>query len=87
MNRAQRRRRDRRDDELTRRVRALERRVEQTGRPGYINGLTDACVDCSADGGIVLLPGKRVIHRVFHDEGCPAAAGVVSWQPVPLDND
>lgn len=79
-------RRDRRNAHrghpLTRQLRALERRVESTGRPGVLHGLTGACRDCTAEGELVLLPGNLVISRVFHDHGCPAAAGITDWQPV-----
>jgi hypothetical protein len=46
--------------------------------------MTDACRDCTAGGELILLPGNRMISRVFHDDGCPAAAGVTQWEPVPL---
>ncbi len=78
------RRQAQRTDASTRRLRALERRVEATGKPGLIHGLTDACRDCTADGQLVLLPGKRIVGRVFHDDGCPASAGITQWEPVPL---
>jgi hypothetical protein len=64
-------------------IRALERRVEQTGLPGVIRGLTDACVDCDAGGSLILLPGNRVVGQVYHSDSCPALAGVVEWRPVP----
>ena len=83
MNRKQ-RRQAQRTDATTRRIRALERRVESTGLPGLIHGMTDACRDCTAGGELILLPGNRMISRVFHDDGCPAAAGVTQWEPVPL---
>jgi hypothetical protein len=83
MNRKQ-RRQAQRTDATTRRIRALERRVESTGLPGLIHGMTDACRDCTAGGELILLPGNRMISRVFHDEGCPAAAGITQWEPVPL---
>lgn len=84
MNRSQRRRHQRRNDSSAQRIRDLERRVEATGRPGRITGLTDACRDCTATGEFTLLPGKRVIGRVFHDDSCPAATGITTWQPCPL---
>ena len=75
-------RRDRRtQSRTTQRIRALEHRVETTGIPGIIHGLTDACRDCGADGALVLLPGSRVVGHVFHDPGCPAAAGITDWKP------
>ena len=83
MNRRQ-RRQAQRTDATTRRIRALERRVESTGLPGLIHGMTDACRDCTAGGELILLPGNRMISRVFLDDGCPAAAGVTQWEPVPL---
>ena len=83
MNRRQ-RRQAQRTDATTRRIRALERRVASTGLPGLIHGMTDACRDCTAGGELILLPGNRMISRVFHDEGCPAAAGITQWEPVPL---
>lgn len=81
MNRRQ--RRANRHHISTQRIRQLERKVEATGLPGTITGLTDACRDCTADGAFTLLPGGYVIGHVFHDEHCPAAAGVTTWQPVP----
>lgn len=83
MNRRE-RREIKRTDPMTQRLRALERRVESTGLPGVLNGLTDACRDCTADGEFILLPGKRVVGRIFHDPGCPASAGITEWEPVPL---
>lgn len=69
---------------MSMRIRALERRVESTGLPGLIHGLTDACRDCTAEGELILLPGKRAIGRVLHDDDCPALAGVTDWEAVPL---
>jgi hypothetical protein len=66
-------------------IRALQHRVEATGRPGVIRGLTGACIDCGADAEIVLLPGKAIVPRIRHDDGCPAAAGITEWQPDPID--
>lgn len=83
MNRRE-RREAQRTDTTTRRLRALERSVEITGKPGVIHGLTDACRDCTAGGEVILLPGKRIVSRVHHDRGCPAAAGITQWEPVPL---
>ena len=83
MNRKQ-RRQAQRTDATTRRIRALERRVESTGLPGLIHGMTDACRDCTAGGELILLPGNRMVSRIFHDDGCPAAAGITQWEPVPL---
>jgi len=67
-----------------RHIRQLQHKVDSTNLPGVIRGLTDACVDCSADGELVLLPGGDAVGRVFHDDGCPAAAGITAWQPHPL---
>lgn len=61
----------------------LQRRVEQTGRPGLVTGLTDACRDCHADGELILLPGQKIVGQIYHSDGCPALAGVVAWEPVP----
>jgi hypothetical protein len=65
-------------------IRALQHHVETTGRPGLIHGLTGACTDCHATGDLVLLPGKLILPRIYHDDGCPAAAGITQWQPNPL---
>ena len=70
---------------LAQRIRQLEREVEATGRPGIIHGLTHACRDCAASGSLLLLPGRRVIGQIYHDDGCPAAAGITAWEPHPLD--
>ncbi len=82
-------RRDRRaqarDPRSASNIRELERRVEATGRPGLVYGLTDACRDCTATGDLVLHPGGRVVAHVHHDAGCPAAAGVTQWQPHPIN--
>ena len=83
MNRKQ-RRQARSSDPMAKRIRALERRVESTGLPGLIHGMTDACRDCTAGGELILLPGNRMVSRIFHDDGCPAAAGITQWAPVPL---
>jgi hypothetical protein len=66
-------------------IRALQHHVETTGRPGFIHGLTGACIDCDATGEVVLLPGKRIFPRIYHYDGCPAAAGIAEWQPHPID--
>ncbi len=78
-------RRQRRQDRSAKKIRALQHRVEQTGRPGVIYGLTGACRDCSAVGAIELHPGGQAVPHVFHDDGCPAAAGIVTWSPEPID--
>ena len=83
MNRRQRRASVHREDSSAKRIRELQHRVEATRLPGVIDGLTDACRDCGADGAFVLLPGRRIVGQVFHDDGCPAAAGVTEWKPVP----
>ncbi|MFN8043037.1 MAG: hypothetical protein U0S13_06765 [Mycobacterium sp.] len=67
-----------------RRIRDLERLVESTGKAGVIYGLTHACLDCGAGAELVLLPGKKMVSHIWHDDGCPAAAGIVPWSPVPL---
>lgn len=66
-----------------RRVRALQQRVEASGRPGVIYGLTDACRDCRGGGELHLYPGGAVLGRVFHDPGCPAGSGATTWAPCP----
>ncbi|MCV7090209.1 hypothetical protein [Mycobacterium interjectum] len=80
MNRRQ-RRAQARDPHSASKIRDLQHRVETTGRPGIIYGLDGACSDCSATGELHLFPGKKVIGHIFHDDGCPAAAGTVTWQP------
>ncbi|MGO9352180.1 MAG: hypothetical protein ACLP3C_15650 [Mycobacterium sp.] len=79
------RRRQARDPHSTQRIRELQHRVNQTGQPGRIHGLTGACRDCTATGALVLLPGQLVIAHVFHQAGCPAANGITPWQPHPYD--
>lgn len=84
MNRRDRRRANRRrEDSSAKRIRALEHRVETSGLPGRIHGLTDACRDCHATGELILLPGQKIVGRIFHDNTCPALAGAVDWRPVP----
>jgi hypothetical protein len=85
MNRRQRRASAR--SATRRRIRQLERTVQSTGQPGVIHGLTRACRDCSAEGALVLLPGGDAIGHVYHDDGCPAAAGITPWQPHSLDEE
>jgi hypothetical protein len=63
------------------RIRELQHRVEQTGQPGIIHGLTGGCMDCSATATLTLLPGGQVIGDIFHDPFCPAAAGTIEWSP------
>ena len=82
MNRRERRRYKPRDPNSAKRMRELQSRVESTGQPGRIHGLTDACRDCTAEGELILLPGRRIVGHVYHDDGCPAATGAVDWQPV-----
>ncbi|BBX16960.1 hypothetical protein CRI77_25035 [Mycolicibacterium duvalii] len=65
-------------------IQQLRARVNATGQPGVLSGLTDACRDCRADGQLILLPGDRIISQIFHDDGCPAATGVVDWKPVSV---
>ena len=81
MNRRQRRQHRPRDPYSAKRIRALQHKVEATGQPGRIDGLTDACSDCTAAGAFLLLPGGAVIAEIFHDPGCPAGAGTVRWAP------
>jgi hypothetical protein len=83
MNRAQRRRNRQRKPPSAQQIRELERKVEATGQPGHIHGLTHACRDCHATGALTLLPGHRAIGHIYHDDGCPAAAGITTWQPHP----
>lgn len=85
MNRRDRRRLKSRDPLSAQRIRDLQHRVEQTGQPGLIAGLTDACRDCRATGEFILLPGRRVVGNVYHDDGCPAANGITTWEPHPID--
>lgn len=87
MNRRDRRRYKARDPLSAQRIRELQHRVDQTGQPGRIHGLTGACRDCQATGEFVLLPGRQIIGHVYHDDGCPAAAGITEWQPHPLDDE
>jgi hypothetical protein len=68
-----------------RRIRALQYRVETTGRPGVIRGLTGACTDCTGTGEILVLPGRRLLPRIFHDAHCPVLVGATEWQPHPID--
>jgi hypothetical protein len=84
MNRRQRRRLKARDPHSASPIRELQHRVETTGQPGLVCGLTDACRDCQATGELVLLPGRRVVGHVYHDDGCPAASGITEWQPHPI---
>ena len=66
---------------LAAKIARLQHLVDQTGQPGVIHGLTDACVDCTADADLTLLPGGHIIAEVYHDNGCPALLGAVDWQP------
>jgi hypothetical protein len=66
---------------LARRIRQLEHKVQTTGRPGILHGLTGACRDCTATGDLVLYPDNRAVGHIYHDDGCPAGAGITSWEP------
>jgi hypothetical protein len=59
--------------------------VEETGLDGVVDGLTGACRDCTGGGQFILLPGHRIIARVFHDDHCPTFTWVTRWAPVPDD--
>ena len=83
MNRRDRRRHKPRDPLSGQRIRALQHRVEQTGRPGIIYGLTGACRDCQGTGTITLLPDGRALGDIYHGDGCPAATGITPWEPHP----
>jgi len=85
MSRRDRRRLQSRDQLSAQRIRDLQHRVETTGLPGIIHGLTDACRDCNATGELILLPGHQTVGQIWHGDGCPAAAGVTPWEPHPLD--
>jgi hypothetical protein len=75
-----------RDPFSAQRIRELQHQVERTGLPGILHGLTGACRDCTADGAFLLLPGRQVIVNIFHDTGCPAAAGVTEWETCGIDD-
>jgi hypothetical protein len=75
--------------------RAARRRAERQRRNGRrivdaisagrrVVGLTGACSDCGATGALQPLGDGRVLGEVFHDAGCPAANGVVSWRPTAV---
>lgn len=82
MHRDQRRHNHRR--QCTAAMLKLQKRVEASGEIGVSHGLTGGCRDCDGDAAIVVMPGHRAIGHVFHSTGCPAAAGITAWQPVPI---
>ena len=84
MNRRDRRANSHRRQHTIEKIRDLQHHVETTGLPGIIDGLHSACIDCRADGEMLLLPGHRVVARIFHSDGCPVLTGVVTWRPVPI---
>lgn len=58
---------------------------EADGRPWHVYGMTDACRDCGATGDFHGLGRTSpVFADIFHDDGCPAATGAVTWAPVPV---
>ena len=87
MNRRDRRANSHRRQHTIEKIRDLQHHVETTGLPGIIDGLHSACIDCRADGEMLLLPGHRVVARIFHSDGCPVLTGVVTWRPVPITEE
>ncbi|HWT47235.1 MAG TPA: hypothetical protein VN255_01155, partial [Mycobacterium sp.] len=81
----QRRRYTRRDPHSAQKIRELQHRVESTGRPGVLYGLTGGCRDCGATAELLLLPGHLVVGHIYHDDGCPALAGITTWEPEPIN--
>ncbi len=73
MNRAARRRADRQRRNGLKILAAID-----AGR--RVDGLVGACSDCGATGSLTPVGGV-VVGQVFHDYGCPAAAGTVEWRP------
>jgi hypothetical protein len=58
---------------------AAKARARADGQPFRLLGFVDACADCSATADITLHPDGRATSDVWHDDGCPAAAGTVPW--------
>ena len=85
MNRKQRRRHKPRDPFSASKIRALQHQVENTGRPGIIHGLTDACRDCAATAAFILLPGGPRHRRDLSRPRMPGSVGhcpMVTGAPV-----
>lgn len=85
MNRRQRRDHHRRLHRMHATINQICAAAHNDGTPWTLHGLTDACRDCGADATLTALPDGRVLADIFHDDGCPAHAGAVPWQPVPID--
>lgn len=85
MNRRQRRETQRRLAKVDAMVRELMTASENDGKPWHLYGMTHGCRDCNAT---VDMHGNGrtgpVLVDVWHDDGCPAKAGVTQWQPVPV---
>lgn len=47
--------------------------------------IAGACRDCQAYAVAVAASESRVIVNIYHSAGCPAAAGIVPWAPVPSE--
>lgn len=62
-------------------IRDLQQVAEAIGATWGIVNLPGACVDCAAVGDLTRLPDGRILGNIWHETGCPAAAGVTEWKP------
>lgn len=82
MNRAQRRAQQRVRTEFD----AVMSASEADGRPWHVYGMTAACSDCQATADLHGIGRTGPIRAdIWHASGCPTAAGVTAWKPVPID--
>ena len=85
MNRRQRRTNGRRlsrhEPTAIRQINDLQRQAEAIGAEWQLLDLPGACVDCTATGDLTVLPDGRMLGDIYHDDGCPAAAGITEWKP------
>jgi len=58
------------------------RRDRATVANSFGRVLHGACRDCHAVAVMEAVTERLVVTNVYHDTGCPAAAGVTPWSPV-----
>ncbi len=76
----------RRHQQFVDKLHRLQTAANKDGKPWRLHGLTGACRDCSATAAFTGQPHSRiVIAEIYHDQHCPAAAGITPWQPHPID--
>lgn len=85
MNRRQRRDHQRRLRKVDNAIRTVMAASEADGRPWHVYGMTSACRDCGATADFHGHGRTGMVFAdIYHDDGCPAAAGITQWQPHPI---